>query len=111
MVGLDDSIVEGVAPGATGWISGHANALPRESVAVLETAVRGDAAKTAALYRWFLPLLRLDTVPKFVQYIKWVQAEVGRGSAQVRPPRLPLAPEELELVRALLARALADRPV
>jgi hypothetical protein len=29
----------------------------------------------------------------------------------VRGPRLPLEPRELELVRALLARALAERPV
>jgi len=111
LVGLDDAVVEGVAAGATGWIAGLANALPRESVALFEAAARGDAARAAALYRWFLPLLRLDTVPKFVQYIKWVQAEVGRGTAHVRPPRLPLEPHELELVRALTARALAERPV
>jgi 1-pyrroline-4-hydroxy-2-carboxylate deaminase len=111
LVGLDDAIVEGIAAGATGWIAGLANAFPRESVALFEAAMRGDAAETDALYRWFLPLLRLDTVPKFVQYIKWAQAEVGRGSAQVRPPRLPLDSDELELVRALLARALAERPV
>lgn len=111
LVGLDDAIVEGVAAGATGWIAGLVNAFPRESVALFDAAVRGDAAKRDALYRWFLPLLRLDTVPKFVQYIKWVQAEVGRGTATVRPPRLPLEPRELELVRALLARALAERPV
>ncbi len=111
LVGLDDAIVEGVAAGATGWIAGLANAFPQESVALFEAAVRGDAAKRDALYRWFLPLLRLDTVPKFVQYIKWVQAEVGRGTATVRGPRLPLEPRELELVRALLARALAARPV
>jgi 1-pyrroline-4-hydroxy-2-carboxylate deaminase len=111
LVGLDDAVVEGVAAGATGWIAGLANAFPRESVALFEAAARGDAARTEALYRWFLPLLRLDTVPKFVQYIKWVQAEVGRGTAQVRPPRLALEPSELELVRALLARALAERPV
>jgi 1-pyrroline-4-hydroxy-2-carboxylate deaminase len=111
LVGLDDAIVEGVAAGATGWIAGLANAFPRESVALFDAASRGDAAHRDALYRWFLPLLRLDTVPKFVQYIKWVQAEVGRGTATVRPPRLPLEPHELELVRALTARALTERPV
>jgi 1-pyrroline-4-hydroxy-2-carboxylate deaminase len=111
MVGLDDAIVEGVAAGATGWIAGLANAFPRESVALFDAAAHGDAGKADALYRWFLPLLRLDTVPKFVQYIKWVQAEVGRGTATVRPPRLPLEPSELELVRAITARALAERPV
>lgn len=111
LVGLDDLIVEGVAAGATGWIAGLVNAFPRESVALFDAAVRGDTAKRDELYRWFLPLLRLDTVPKFVQYIKWVQAEVGRGIATVRPPRLPLEPGELERVRVLLTRALAERPV
>ncbi len=111
LVGLDDAVVEGVAAGATGWIAGLANAFPRESVSLFEAASRGDAARTHDLYRWFLPLLRLDTVPKFVQYIKWVQAEVGRGTADVRGPRLSLEASELELVRSLLARALAERPV
>ena len=32
-----------------------------------------------ALYEWFLPLLRLDTVPKFVQLIKLVQSGGGTG--------------------------------
>src|SRR5262249_51864297 len=31
-VGVDDIIVEGISVGATGWIAGLANALPRESV-------------------------------------------------------------------------------
>jgi 4-hydroxy-tetrahydrodipicolinate synthase len=109
LVGMDDAIVEGVQAGATGWIAGLANAFPHESVALFELAVRGDRARTAKLYAWFLPLLRLDTVPKFVQYIKWVQAEVGRGSATVRPPRLPLAGEELAFARKTLAEALANR--
>ena len=54
------------------------------------------------------PLLRLDTVPKFVQHIKWVQAEVGRGTPFVRPPRLPLAGVDLELTQAVLAKAQAN---
>ena len=49
------------------------------------------ARMARALYRWFLPLLRLDTVPEFVQLIKLVQAAVGQGSETVRPPRLPVA--------------------
>ena len=62
------------------------------------------------LYNWFLPLLRLDTVPKFVQYIKWVQAEVGRGTYVVRAPRLPLDGRELDDVKGILAQALKARP-
>ena len=60
--------------------------------------------------RWFLPLLRLDTVVKFVQLIKLVQQRVGMGSDRVRPPRLPLAGEELREANAVIDRALATRP-
>lgn len=109
LVGMDDAIVEGVYAGATGWIAGLVNAFPAESVALFDYASRGDKARAAALYEWFLPLLRLDTVPKFVQHIKWVQAEVGRGTPHVRPPRLPLAGVDLELTQAVLAKAKEGR--
>lgn len=110
LVGMDDAIVEGIAAGARGWIAGLVNAFPRESVVLVESARAGDAAKARAIYEWFLPLLRLDTVPKFVQYIKWIQAEMKCGSATVRPPRLPLAGAELAAAKAILARALRTRP-
>jgi len=110
LVGMDDALVEGVAAGAVGWIAGLVNAFPDESVALFDFASRGDRARALELYAWFLPLLRLDTVPKFVQLIKWVQAEVGRGTPHVRPPRLPLAGADLKHVRAVLARARRARP-
>ena len=101
-VGLDDLIVEGIEAGAVGWIAGLANALPVESVALFDRATRGE--KDDALYRWFLPLLRLDTLPKFVQLIKLVQAEVGMGSTRVRPPRLELDNDaELRMIRQVLS--------
>jgi 1-pyrroline-4-hydroxy-2-carboxylate deaminase len=110
LVGMDDAIVEGVAAGAEGWIAGLVNAFPEESVALFEAAARGDKVRARDIYNWFLPLLRLDTVPKFVQFIKWVQAEVGRGTYIVRGPRLPLDAREIENVREILAQALKARP-
>jgi 4-hydroxy-tetrahydrodipicolinate synthase len=110
LVGLDDAVVEGVRAGATGWIAGLVNAYPAESVALFEAARRGDTARADALYAWFLPLLRLDAEPKFVQLIKWVQARERRGTATVRAPRLPLAGDDLARVRALHAAARARRP-
>jgi 4-hydroxy-tetrahydrodipicolinate synthase len=109
LVGLDDMLLEGVAAGATGWVAGLVNALPRESVRLFELARDGDPA-ARALYRWFLPLLRMDTVPDFVQRIKLVQAAVGQGSERVRPPRLPLAGEVRAAALAAVGRALASRP-
>ncbi len=109
-VGVDDAIVEGIGVGATGWIAGLANALPRESVELFNLAMNGEREKAFELYRWFLPLLRLDTMPKFVQLIKLVQAEVGRGNPRVRPPRLELAGKELEQTKKAIQDVLSSRP-
>lgn len=110
LVGMDDAVVEGIAVGAEGWIAGLVNAFPDESVALFDAASRGDKVRAREIYNWLLPLLRLDTVPKFVQYIKWIQAQVGRGTPVVRAPRLPLEGAELEMAQALLAQALKTRP-
>jgi 4-hydroxy-tetrahydrodipicolinate synthase len=71
--------------------------------------MNGEKEKAIELYNWFLPLLRMDTVPKFVQLIKLVQEEVGMGSARVRPPRLELAGEELEEALRVIRHALVNR--
>jgi 1-pyrroline-4-hydroxy-2-carboxylate deaminase len=110
LVGVDDLIVEGIAAGAVGWIAGLADALPAESVRLFELARDGKLAEARSLYNWFLPLLRLDTVPKFVQLIKLVQTQTGLGSEAVRPPRLPLAGAEREQALELVRAALARRP-
>ena len=96
--------------GATGWVAGLANALPRESVDLLNLGIQGESDKAFELYRWFLPLLRMDTVYNFVQLIKLVQAEVGMGNARVRPPRLELVGQELEAARKTIRDALRTRP-
>lgn len=101
--GLDDMVLEAAAAGAVGWIAGLVNALPRETMALLNQ-------KSSALYRWFLPLLRMDTVPKFVQLIKLVQQECGMGHERVRGPRLVLAGAEREEALGIIKAALASRP-
>ena len=111
LVGVDDLIVEGLAAGAVGWIAGLADALPAESVRLFELARDGRLQEARALYEWFLPLLRLDTVPKFVQLIKLVQAATGLGSEAVRPPRLLLEGPEREAALRLVQDCLKERPV
>jgi 4-hydroxy-tetrahydrodipicolinate synthase len=108
--GLDDMILEAVPAGASGWIAGLVNGLPEESIRLFDLAAAGQWEEATALYHWFLPLLRMDTVPKFVQLIKLVQAEVGRGSPVVRPPRLQLEGEELRGALAVIRRQLGNRP-
>lgn len=110
-VGVDDAIVEAIPVGAVGWVAGLVNALPKESVDLFNYAANGEMEKALPLYNWFLPLLRLDTVPKFVQLIKLVQQEVGMGNARVRAPRMELTGTELEETKALIQSALKNRPV
>ena len=89
LVGVDDAIVEAIDAGAVGWIAGLVNAFPLESVALYRYAREGRKEEAFSLYRWFLPLLRMDTVVKFVQLIKLAQQRVGMGSERVRPPPSP----------------------
>ena len=109
-VGVDDVIVEGVRAGAVGWIAGLVNAFPKESVALYDYAMRGETKKAEELYKWFLPLLRMDTVVKFVQLIKLVQQEVGMGHERVRAPRCVMAGAERKVALETLKHALAHRP-
>jgi 4-hydroxy-tetrahydrodipicolinate synthase len=108
--GLDDMMVESVAMGGSGWIAGLVNALPTESVRLFDLARAGEMVEARALYDWFLPLLRLDTLPKFVQLIKLVQVEVGKGTARVRPPRLELVGDEYDAAIDLIRERLEVRP-
>jgi 4-hydroxy-tetrahydrodipicolinate synthase len=109
-VGVDDAIVEGIAAGAVGWVAGLVNAFPAESVALFNAATAGKKQEAFELYRWFLPLLRMDTVPKFVQLIHQIQQETATGNARVRAPRYEVVGAELEETRRELAKALAHRP-
>lgn len=109
-VGVDDLIVEGVRAGASGWIAGLVNAFPKESVALHNFAMKGEVKKANELYKWFLPLLRMDTVPKFVQLIKLVQQEMGWGHERVRAPRCVMAGAERKSALNILKAALKNRP-
>ncbi len=112
--GLDDMVVECALLGADGWVAGLVNALPAESVRLFELARAGRVQEAWRLYEWFLPLLRFDTVPKFVQLIKLVQAQVGHGAEHVRAPRLPLVgaerTEALAIIQDRLQRLPAPSP-
>jgi 1-pyrroline-4-hydroxy-2-carboxylate deaminase len=110
LVGLDDAIVEGISMGAVGWVAGLVNAYPHESVALFEQARRGGYPAARSLYEWFLPLLRLDTTPRFVQLIKLVQQQAGIGSERVRAPRLPVEGSERRQALTAIETAIATRP-
>ena len=107
--GVDDIALESLMLGAVGWISGLTNVFPRESVAVYTLAKQGRYQQALEIWRWFLPLLRLDTIPTLVQCIKFAEQLAGRGSERVRAPRLPLAGEERASVERLYQQALQNR--
>jgi 4-hydroxy-tetrahydrodipicolinate synthase len=109
--GLDDVVVESIAVGAEGWISGMSNAFPREGETLFRLAAQKRYDEAMALYRWFMPLLHLDARPDLVQCIKLCEELLGRGSAVTRPPRLALEGETRQQVVNIVEQALATRPV
>jgi dihydrodipicolinate synthase/N-acetylneuraminate lyase len=108
--GVDDLVLESVVLGAQGWVSGLVNAFPDENRALWELATAGQWEEARALYRWYTPLLHLDTKVKLVQYIKLAMAECGMGSEMVRAPRLPLEGAEREEILGIIRSCLATRP-
>ena len=108
--GVDDLILESSILGIDGWVAGTGVAFPRENQRLwaLTRAGKWDAARK--FYRWFQPLMKLDTHPHFVQYIKLCAQETGLGTEWVREPRLPIAGDERKRVLKIIRDALAKRP-
>src|SRR5262249_37922377 len=68
--GVDDLVLESAILGIDGWVAGTGIAFPRENQHLWDLTRAGDWAQAQTIYRWFTPLLHLDTHVKFVQYIK-----------------------------------------
>jgi 4-hydroxy-tetrahydrodipicolinate synthase len=86
------------------------NAFPSENRALWDLATAGHWEEAREIYRWYTPLLHLDTKVKLVQYIKLATAETGLGSEMVRPPRLPIAGAERDEILNIIRHAIATRP-
>lgn len=108
--GVDDLFLECLVLGAVGWVSGLVNAFPHENRLIWDLAAAGKWAEAREVYRWYTPLLHLDTHVKLVQYIKLAAAECGYGTELTRAPRLPIVGEERERVLKIIRTALATRP-
>ncbi|TWT34846.1 dihydrodipicolinate synthase family protein [Blastopirellula retiformator] len=109
--GVDDVVLESMVLGIDGWVSGLVNAFPAENRLLWDLAMEGRYAEAVEVYRWYTPLLHLDTDMKLVQYIKLANAECGYGTETTRPPRLPLISDERERVLGVIRKAIATRPV
>ncbi len=108
--GVDDLVLESLLLGATGWVSGLVNAFPAENRLLWDLATEGRWAEALEVYRWYMPLLHLDTHVKLVQYIKLAQQECGLGSERVRAPRLVIEGDERAQVLAIIRAGIAARP-
>ncbi|MBN8941500.1 MAG: dihydrodipicolinate synthase family protein [Rhizobiales bacterium] len=106
--GVDDLILESMALGAVGWVSGMTNAWPKECVEIFDLCAAGRFADALGLYRLMTPAFHLDTHVKLVQYIKMAEHLVYGAPEWTRPPRLPLAGSERESVIAVIKRTIAD---
>jgi 4-hydroxy-tetrahydrodipicolinate synthase len=110
LCGVDDLVLESIVLGAVGWVSGLVNAFPAENRLLWDLATAGRWGEAREVYRWYTPLLHLDTHVKLVQYIKLAMAETGLGTEMVRAPRLPLTGEERERILAIIRQAIKTRP-
>src|SRR4051812_14360177 len=109
-VGVDDLVLEASVLGIDGWVAGSGIAFPRENQFFWDLTRAGRWDEARVMYRWFYPLLKLDTHVKFVQYIKLAVQEAGLGQEWVREPRLPLTGAEREQVLGVIRRGIAARP-
>jgi len=108
--GVDDLVLESIVLGATGWVSGLVNAFPAENRLLWDLATTGQLEKALQVYRWYTPLLHLDTRVKLVQCIKLANQECGYGTEMVRAPRLPLTGAERDEVVSIIRQAIKTRP-
>src|SRR5277367_2809116 len=108
--GVDDLVLEASVLGIDGWVAGSGIAFPRENQFFWQLTRDGKWEQARAFYRWFTPLLHLDTSTKFVQYIKLAVQECGLGQEWVRAPRLPLVGAERERILKIIHQGIATRP-
>ena len=108
--GVDPLAMESAVLGIDGWVAGTGIAFPAENQYLWELMQRGEWEKALPIYRWFTPLLHLDTNVKFVQYIKLCVQECGLGTEWTRAPRLPLTGAERKRVLKVIHDGIAARP-
>ena len=108
--GVDDLVLEASVLGIDGWVAGAGIAFPRENQYFWELTRKGQWDAAREFYRWFTPVLHLDTSTKFVQYIKLAVQECGLGQEWVRAPRLPLEGAERKRILKIIHDAQASKP-
>jgi 1-pyrroline-4-hydroxy-2-carboxylate deaminase len=108
--GVDDLALESAVLGIDGWVAGTGIAFPAQNQYLWELMQAGDWARAVEIYRWFTPLLHLDTRVKFVQYIKLCVQEAGLGQEWTRAPRLPITGAERKAVLKVIHEGIEQCP-
>lgn len=108
--GVDDLVMESSVMGIDGWVAGSGIAFPAENQRLWNLLRSGKWDEARTLYRWFQPLMKLDTSVHFVQYIKLAVQECGLGSEWVRAPRLVLKGAERKAVLKIIHDGIRSRP-
>jgi 4-hydroxy-tetrahydrodipicolinate synthase len=110
--GEDYGSFEAIVAGADGWVAGVGNFMPHQCVRLWELA-RGDDLH-AARDHWYriLPLVNMTSIkpmfgrpderPDYIQIYKAALDELGLRGGPCRRPLLPLPPEDVEYLRALM---------
>jgi len=104
--GVDDLIVESMALGVTGWVSGMTNVWPKECVELFKLCAQEKFSRARELYKILTPSFHLDTHVKLVQYIKLAEHLVYGAPEWTRSPRLPLIGAERDFVIATVNGAI-----
>lgn len=110
LTGVDPLAMESLCMGADGWVAGLVDAFPRETVAIYRLVKAGHYKEALKIYRWFMPVLELDTHPKLVQNIKLAASLTGISTEEVRAPRAKLEGKERQDVLAIINEAIENRP-
>ncbi len=108
--GVDPLALESAILGIDGWVAGTGIAFPAQNQYLWELMQNGEWDEALQIYRWFTPLLHLDTHVKFVQYIKLCVQECGLGNEWTRAPRLPLTGAERKRVLKVIHDGIAAAP-
>ncbi len=98
--GADTISLESFLMGATGWVAGIANVLPKEHVKLYEFAVEQQDYKAAQeFYVKILPALgHIENSGKYTQFVKAGCTVTGH---HVGPPRMPLLPVTKEEMKGI----------
>jgi dihydrodipicolinate synthase/N-acetylneuraminate lyase len=108
--GVDDLVMESSVMGIDGWVAGSGIAFPAENQYLWNLLRAGQWDEARTLFRWFQPLMKLDTSVHFVQYIKLAAQECGLGREWVRAPRLVLTGAERKTVLQIIRDGIKTRP-